>query len=190
MHQLPSYHENDKYFEATTQIYFSLCTRSRLKYFLINLIYSALFSQPHQPSYFFLNFGPISAWASYKAYSYKKKSLLVPHGAQAFTVFSYPLLYYYYFTIFSKYSTQTSQIQFLEEVSTWLCVGVIPYRPHTLHTDEMTPPPPLHCTAQFSSVLDCTLLFHIPWYRSAVLCNKYIYHNMYSTIKWLLVDRY
>ena len=33
----------NKYFEATTKIYFSICTRSRLKYFLIYPIYSALY---------------------------------------------------------------------------------------------------------------------------------------------------
>ena len=57
-------------------------------------------------------------------------------------------------TIFSKYSPQKSQIQFLEEASTGLCVG-----PHTLHMDQMTPPPPplLECP----SALYCTTLQYI-----------------------------
>ena len=39
---------------------------------------------------------------------------------------SVSLFYYYSLTIFSKYSPQTSQIQFLEEASTGLFVGAIP----------------------------------------------------------------
>ena len=46
-------------------------------------------------------------------------------------------------TIFSKYSPQTSQIQFLEEASTGRCIEAIPWGPHTLHRDVMTPPTPL-----------------------------------------------
>ena len=43
MHQFFPLSWKNKYFEATSHIYFTMCTRSRLKYFLIDLIYSALF---------------------------------------------------------------------------------------------------------------------------------------------------
>ena len=43
-------------------------------------------------------------------------------------------------TIFSKYFSQTSQIQFLEEASTGLCVGAISQGPSTLHTNKFMPP--------------------------------------------------
>ena len=64
-------------------------------------------------------------------------------------------------TIFSKYSPQTFQIQFLEEASTVLCVGAITEGPHTLHRDRMTPPPPtlMYCTVLYCTVLYYTLLY-------------------------------
>ena len=59
----------------------------------------------------------------------------------------------------SKYSPQTSQIQFLEEASIGLCVGAIPYGPHTLYRDKMTPPsPPL---LESPSALYYTTLYYI-----------------------------
>ena len=73
-------------------------------------------------------------------------------------------LLYSTITIFSKCSPQTSQIQFLEETSTGVCVGAIPQGPPTLHRDKMTPL--LHCalstmcTAHCSSVLYCTTLYY------------------------------
>jgi len=67
------YHEKNKYSKATTQIYISMYAKSRLKYFLFNLIYLEIFFKPHQLSNFFYNFGPISVSASYKANSYKKE---------------------------------------------------------------------------------------------------------------------
>ena len=49
------------------------------------------------------------------------------------------------------HSSQTSQIDFTEEVSTGQSVGTIPDGPHNLHRDDMTPPLPL---------LDCTVLYY------------------------------
>ena len=63
--------------------------------------------------------------------------LLASHGAQAVIVFNYSTHLYYSttITVFSKYSSQTFQIQFLEEASTGQCVGANPEGPHTLHRD-------------------------------------------------------
>ena len=69
-------------------------------------------------------------------------------------------------TIFSKYSPQTSQIQFLEEASTGLCVEAIPLGPHTLHRDVMTPPPP--SLLEYYRELYFTTLYYI-------MGNKKIY---------------
>ena len=63
-----------KYFEGTSQICFSMCTMGSITS-LMNLFILPLFSQPCELSYFFLNFGLISASASYKGPSYKKECI-------------------------------------------------------------------------------------------------------------------
>ena len=94
----------------------------------------------------------------------------------------------------SKYFPQTSQIKFLEEVSTGHCVGAISQGPHTIHRDKITPPPPplLHCAVLYETLLYIDMLFvainiSIRYGSKWVTyCCSYIFHNKTIICEWIL----